>query len=369
MRILSVVTLVSPDGEYGGPVRVALNQARALREAGHDARVVGGARGFLGALPTQIDSVPVHLFPVRTVIPGIGFAGLASPTLQRWLRREGASADVLHIHAARDFVTLPAADWARRHHVPYVLQTHGMIDMSINPLARPLDAVITRRVLTGAKAIFYLTNRERNDLTLVAGLGLSLTELGNGVPPSEFEQAGRERRPEVLYLARLASRKRPLAFVEAAATLTATHPNVGFTLVGPDEGQGTAVSEAITTIGSDAITWEGPHPPEDTAERMSLASIYVLPSIDEPYPMTVLEAMSVGLPVIVTDTCGLAPAIREIGCGVVVDDTIHALAAAIETLLDDPVLAKKLGETGRLASRERFGMAAVAQSLETVYRS
>lgn len=369
MRIFSIVTLVSPDGEYGGPVRVALNQARALREAGHDARVVGGARGFGDTLPTEIDGVPVHLFAARTIIPGIGFAGLASPGLQRWLRRQGGSADILHIHAARDFVTLPAADWARRHRVPYVLQTHGMIDISGNPLARPLDAALTRRILTHAKAVFYLTDRERDDLMRVAEHDLPLVELGNGVPSSELDTAERGAGVEVLYLARLAPRKRPLAFVQAAARLAATHPTVEFSLVGPDEGEGPAVSEAIVTAGSAAINWEGPRSPEETIGRMSLASIYVLPSVDEPYPMSVLEAMSVGLPVIVTESCGLAPAIREIGCGIVVDATVEDLAGAIETLLDDPALARTLGEAGRVASRERFGMAAVADRLEAVYRA
>ena len=369
MRILSIVTLVSPDGEYGGPVRVALNQARALRDAGHDARVIGGARGFGASLPTEINGVPVHLFPVRTIIPGIGFAGLASPSLQRWLHRDGACADILHIHAARDLVTLPAADWARRHHIPYVLQTHGMIDVSGNMLARPLDAVITRRILSSAKALFYLTDRERNDLILVAGCGLQLTELGNGVPQSQLKNVRSDTLTEVLYLARLAPRKRPLVFVAAAISLAETHPEVRFALVGPDEGEGEAVSRAIADAGTDAIAWEGSRVPEETVERMSLASIYVLPSVDEPYPMSVLEAMSVGLPVIVTDTCGLAPAIREIGCGIVVDDTVGALMAAIETLLDDPTLARSLGQAGRTASRERFGMAAVADRLEAVYRS
>ena len=49
--------------------------------------------------------------------------------------------DVVHVHVARDFVTLPAATIARRAGVPYVLQPHGMIDPSDHALARPLDAV------------------------------------------------------------------------------------------------------------------------------------------------------------------------------------------------------------------------------------
>lgn len=369
VKIFSIVTLISPDGEYGGPVRVALNQARALRAAGHDVTVVGGARGFGSVLPSELDGVPVILFPARTMLPGVGFAGLIAPSLQRWLQREGRTADVLHIHAARDLITLPVADWALRHRVPYVLQTHGMIDASDNPLARPLDALVTRRVLRGAKAVLHLTPIERADLTAVARKDVRLLELGNGVPETAIAAGSGVDTSEVLYLARLAPRKRPLAFVHAATRLGARHPQVRFTLVGPDEGEASAVRSAISEAGAVNISWEGALSPEKTVERMARADIYVLPSVDEPYPMSVLEAMSVGLPVIVTESCGLASAIREIDCGIVVDDSIDSLTVALGSLLEDPEAARELGARGRAASRERFGMEAVAQALESAYRS
>ena len=45
---------------------------------------------------------------------------------------------------------------------------------------------------------------------------------------------------------------------------------------------------------------------------MAAASVYVLPSVREPYPMSVLEAMSVGLPVVVSADCGLAPLVERV---------------------------------------------------------
>ena len=48
MRILQVATLFTPDGEYGGPVRVAMNQALALAAAGHEVTLAGAARGVGG---------------------------------------------------------------------------------------------------------------------------------------------------------------------------------------------------------------------------------------------------------------------------------------------------------------------------------
>ncbi|BDZ42743.1 hypothetical protein GCM10025865_20420 [Paraoerskovia sediminicola] len=182
MRIISVVTLFTPDGAYGGPTRVAVNQARELIARGHDVRLVGGCSGF-DVVPSQVDGVPVTLFPVRRAVPRTGFAGLVAPQMLRWLRTATDGADLVHVHAARDLVTLPAALMALRKNVPYVLQTHGMIDASERRSAALLDAIWTRRLLRGAGAVLHLTERERSDLLdVVGGPEIQLVEVLNGVP-------------------------------------------------------------------------------------------------------------------------------------------------------------------------------------------
>jgi Glycosyltransferase len=366
MRILSVVTLISPHGEYGGPVRVALNQARELIALGHDVVLAGAVRGFDGPPPRDLEGVPVSLYPARTLVPGAGFAGLAAPGLYRALPRLTRDIDVMHVHLARDLVTLPAADWARRHGVPYVVQTHGMIDESNNPLARPLDAAVTRRVLRGARRVFYLTERERRDLTAVAGATLAFQELANGVPLPFAPDVARDSSPEVLYLARLARRKRPLEFVRMAQIVAAEFPATTFRLVGPDEGEADAV-ERLAFEGHADVLWEGPIAPEAVIARMARSSIYVLPAVDEPYPMSVLEAMSLGLPVVITESCGLASLVREAGSGIVVDGSTESLAHAVIRLLRDPDEAAQMGAAGVTLTRERLAMSAVAETLQKAY--
>lgn len=368
MRILSVVTLVSPLGEYGGPVRVAVNQARALAELGHDVTLTGAARGWDGPVPDEVDGVPAVLHPARTVVPGTGFAGIGAPGLWRWLLARVADHDVVHVHAARDLVTLPAARIAARRGVPYVLQTHGMIDASRNPLARPLDALLTRPVLRGARRTAYLTQVEHDALNAIVP-GLPLAHLPNGVPDQPL--ASYDGPPTVLYLARLAPRKRPLQFVETARALGPAHPGVRWRLVGPDEGEGEAVRTAVAaarTAGVD-ISWDGPVEPSRTAEAMSSTWLYVLPAVDEPYPMSVLEAMGTGLPVIVTDTCGLAETVRRAGAGAVTDGTQAALDDAVGARLDDLDRARSEGGRGRAWVREQHGMDAIARRLLELYGS
>jgi glycosyltransferase involved in cell wall biosynthesis len=349
-------------------VRVAVNQTRSLLEAGHDVTLVAGAQGYGNLLPTQYDGVPVKLFPAARLVPGTGFAGLVSPSLLRYVRSKADEVDVVHIHVARDLVTLPVARWSLKRKVPYVLQTHGMIDPSSNPLSVPLDAFCTKPVLAGAGAVLYLTPTERVGLSEVSSHSLSYVHLINGVPLQDLDSFGPSDHREVLFLARLHARKRPAAFINMARELAPTFPDVSFRLVGPDEGEGPASMRSIDEAGlRRSIQWEGPISPDRTLDRISRASIYVLPSVDEPFPMSVLEAMSLGKPVIVTGSCGLAPAIRAARAGIVVGESSRSLIEAVRTLLTDPNLRSEMGNRARDLAREAFGMDTVVRTLQDTY--
>ena len=371
MRVLHVVTLVSPDGAFGGPVRVAANQAGALRARGHDVVVMAGERGYGDDRPTELGGAPLHLFRARQLVPGTGFSGLASPPMYSAVRRALAGTDVVHVHLARDLITLPAAWLARRAGVPYVLQPHGMVVGSGSPLAGPLDGLLTKRVLGGAGAVLYLTPEERTGLTSVAAGPIALHELANGVPAAADVvpiDPGGTKRPEVLFCARLQGRKRPVLFAQMARALLREGVDASFVLVGPDEGEGAAVAAEVDAVGDPArLRWEGPLEPSETLARMQQATIVALPSVDEPYPMSVLEAMSVGRAVTVTDSCGLAPAVQKYDCGVVVDDSLDGFVAAVRGLLADPAGTAAMGLRAAETARRHFAMESVAARLESIY--
>ncbi|RLP10654.1 glycosyltransferase [Propionibacterium australiense] len=369
MRILQIVAVVSPDNVYGGPTTVAVNQCRVLADAGHEVTLAAVGLGFESAFPSSWEGVPVRLFPGRRVLPGAGFAGLASPALHRWLTRHVHSFDVVHVHLARDLVTLPAARIAQRAGVPVHAMTHGMIDASDNPLAAPLDAAMTARVLRDCVRVFHLTPREHDDLRSLFGDGLRLAELHNGVlVPGSPPERDPDRDPTVLYLARVQERKRPGTFVEAARRLAAEFSTARFVMIGPDEGIGEQVRAQIAAAGlGDRLVWHGPATHAEGIRAMAEADVYVLPSVDEPYPMSVLEAMSQGLPVVVTDSCGLAPAVAEHGAGIVTDASVEQVTDAVRTLLADPAERRATGERAYATASEVFGMPAIAQRLVEAY--
>lgn len=111
----------------------------------------------------------------------------------------------------------------------------------------------------------------------------------------------------------------------------------------------------------------GPLTPDAVPGRMAAADVYVLPSVREPLPMSVLEAMSVGLPVVVTNDCGLAPMVEQSRSGIVTDPAVPALAAAVDSILADRPRARSMGERGRATVHTHFGMRAIGDRLLESY--
>lgn len=366
MRIAQVVTLVSPDGAYGGPVRVAVNQLNALASLGHEVQLFATHRHY-SAQPREIEGVPLTSYPAQTLIPKSGFAGLTSLPLLAHLQRALSDYDVVHVHLARDLVTLPAARLALSLGVPTVAQTHGMIDPSSNRLAAPLDAILTRPVLERLATVFYLTDRERVALEQVGRGRTNLRHLVNGVPAAKAIARPKDVSPEVLFLARLHPRKRAIHFVRAAITLSSEFPNTHFSLVGPDEGDGPEVAKLIERARCGHIRWEGALAPEETLNRMSRATIYALPSVDEPFPMSVLEAASLGLPLVVTDSCGLAGPVNDYQAGIVTNDSVGGLVDALRSLLSNQGLRSVTGLQAQQMAAELFSMDRVAELLIRTY--
>ncbi len=337
---------------------------------GHEVVIYAGHSGFAESPPSEIDGVPVELFAVRRLVPGTGFAGLVAPGLLARLLRTVASFDVVHVHLARDLVTLPAAELTRLRKVRYVAQPHGMIDESDKWLARLLDFLSIRRVLQSAFKVFWLTPVEERSLrNVMSSKADNLANIRNGVPPARQSLTSNEAK-DVLFLSRLHSRKRPALFVEAAIDILSRQDTWGFALVGPDEGEGQKVKSMISESHfRGKIRWEGSLAPERTLERMLQSSIYVLPSVDEPFPMSVLEALSIGLPVVITDSCGLAPDVSRSGCGFVVDASLEGLVGAIEMLMEDPSLRQEMSRRGLDLVNREFSMKSVSRDLQRIYTS
>ncbi|MFI8186452.1 glycosyltransferase [Actinacidiphila glaucinigra] len=369
MKVLHVVTLHTPTNAFGGPTRVALNLARGLRGRGVDAELVTLGDGFPeGALPDEVEGVPARIFRARHVLPRFEVSGITSPSLLAGARRLVRSADVVHVHLMRDLITLPVAVAALQCGRPLVLQTHGMVDPSDKPLAKVLDALATKRLLRRADAVLHLTEWERTDLEAVVGEGnlARPVRLPNGT--ALHQPRVRSGPPTVLYLARFQTRKRPKAFAEAIPEVLRHYPDARFVLAGPDSGELAGTLETVRTLGVEkSVRHVGPLSHAEALEAFRAADVYVLPSVDEPFAMSLLESMSVGTPVVVRESNGLAPDIERSGAGRVVRRPEDVGKAVLE-LLDDEANQTASQAAWRLI-RDELSLDAVLDVLQGVYET
>ncbi|WP_405609209.1 glycosyltransferase [Streptomyces sp. NBC_00076] len=369
MRLVHVVTLVSDDGAFGGPTSVAVAQLEECAERGHDVTLVSLWRGRTRA-SRRIGAVGFVSRPAWRFVPGRGCLGLMHPLLVRDLWRAMGRADVVHLHAGRDLVSLAALAVARLRRKDFVTQTHGMVEPRTGVVARVFDRLYVP-LLRRARCCLVLTERERRALTEVLGPdGPPLVSLPNGLRTAGDGPGTRPRDDhEVIFLARLHPRKRPEAFVEMAALVHKEIPEARFTLYGADEGSLPAVNRLIADRGlTDVVSYGGALAHSAALEAYRRATVYVLPSVHEPFPMTVLEALAEGTPVVCTDSSGIAAELARRQAALVTDGSPEAMADGVSALLVDEALRLRLAEAGRRAIDEVFSIRAVVDQLENIYR-
>ena len=369
MKVLHAFTLQSPDNAFGGPIRVALNLGHELENREVEVQLVGGCRGY-SSVPTQIENIPAKLFAVRQIHPKLGFSGLFSLKLLTWAWRNVKKFDVVHIHMARDLITLPIGLICLVRGVPFVIQGHGMIDPTEKLAGRILDRLFVKRLLTNASKLLYLTEQEAADFPAVAGRSLgNMAFLPNGVPaqtdvsPRNADISNRT----ISYISRLQARKRPHLFVQMASRLISDGVDCHFKIAGADEGELELVLQTIESDGlSEKVKYLGSQDHAGVINLLQETSVLVLPSINEPFPMIVLEAISCAIPVVITDTCGLAPYISRSNAGVVTNGSVADLTTAAKTILAD--LPTYSANALELAQNE-FSMKHIGDELTSIYVS
>lgn len=101
---------------------------------------------------------------------------------------------------------------------------------------------------------------------------------------------------------------------------------------------------------------------ENVHEYLQAADMFILPSLNEALPMSVLEAMSCGLPVIATRVGGIPEVVSHKENGILIEPANpDQLAAEIAELIDRPSLAEELGKNARQTASERYSIKAVAE--------
>jgi SAM-dependent methyltransferase len=163
---------------------------------------------------------------------------------------------------------------------------------------------------------------------------------------------------EILFAGRLVKQKRVDLLIDAVAALPRDlKNNLRLTVIGEGPLEQDLRAQASRLNITAEFLPRIPH--AELLARMSSPGIYCQASAYEGHPKTVLEAMTCGRAVVVTDTPGLREVINDARTGLVADSTPQAIAASLELLLRDPNLAHALGQAAAAHARERYSLRAI----------
>lgn len=144
--------------------------------------------------------------------------------------------------------------------------------------------------------------------------------------------------------------------------------DVRFALYGADEGEGSAVQKEIVRRNLESsVSYGGPVPPSAVPEILASAQAFVLPSVDEPFPMALLEAMSYGLPSVVTDQTGISDELASRASAVVTDGSPQQMADAILRVLGTQTEWRAWSERASRDVHDNFSVEAVTATLVARY--
>ena len=210
---------------------------------------------------------------------------------------------------------------------------------------------------------------ETDQLQRVLGRPATTRPIQNAVDVGDRSWVPSES-PVILFAARLHPRKQPQLFVRLAARVHEEFPAARFVIAGPDQGECAPVRELIDSLGlGDVVDVVGGVPRELLLDRMTSAMVYVLPSLDEPFPVTAMEAMAIGLPTVLTEQSGISEIARRRRAAIVVKPELDATADAVLELLRQPERQQEFGRNGRQLVTTVFSRASLGASLLACYES
>jgi len=195
--------------------------------------------------------------------------------------------------------------------------------------------------------------------------------LGSGVDCARFHD-----RPEpageltVVLPARMLWAKGVGEFVAAARSMRARRPGVRWALVGmvdTDNPDAVPEREIQGWVDEGVVEWWGHR--DEMPEVLARAHVVVLPTYSEGLPKVLLEAAAAARPIVTTDVPGCREVVRHGVNGLLVPPRdSFALASAVETLLDAPVLRRRFGEAGRRIAEAEFSEQLVVRQTMGIYR-
>ena len=382
IKILRVIARLN----MGGPALHVAYLTAGLRERGYDTTLVAGslARGEdsmafvasdLDVDVVRIDQLGREISPLRDLVATLRLAWL--------IRRERP--DILHTHTAKaGTVGRVAALLAGRHAPPIVVHTfHGHVLRGyFGPLRSRLFRLLERWLAAHTTALIAVSPQVRDDLV---SLGVAPPErfavIRLGIELDERVACGQNGRLEsrrylgiptdrfaVGWIGRMTAVKRTDDVLVAFKRLRDEGVDAVLCMVGdgPDREQLERRAHELGVVRDTLFLGYQ----KDVAPFYAAFDALVLPSSNEGTPVSAIEALAAGRPVVATRVGGVPDVVQEGEDGFLVEPgATDELADRLAQLARDPALRDRMGRAGRERVLPRYAVARLVDDVDRLYRS
>ncbi len=379
MNILQVIPFFSPS--LGGSVIYTEMISKDLVKRGHEVTIV--TSNYMEDKPFRSNmeyyGIEVINFPC---VMNIGLY-LYTPGIKKWSKNELQNYDVIHMQQYRAYQNDIIRKYAIKLDIPYIIQAHGSVLSFISKQweKKLYDCIFGFKQLRGASQVIALTEFEKDQYLKMKVPDERITIIPNGIDLSSihplplkgvFKSKYNIRDDEhlVLYLGRIHKIKGLELLVEAFSLIAKEIPNIRLVVAGPDGGDKQNIIKKIFEYNlTDKVLFVGPLYGAEKVSAYVDADVYVLPSIYDAFPTTVLESWACGTPVIITESCALSPAIVKEQAGIVVKRDPIELCSAIQCVLEEDRVREGIIARGRALVEGEYNIEQVVGRIERCYQS
>jgi glycosyltransferase involved in cell wall biosynthesis len=383
VRILHVIPYMHASA--GGPPVVVENFVRECQRLGHQAEIVSTNLFCQDDEEALLHSL--NLLAPTSFVSVSRLRALSERHTSHRLSQSVRTAEIVHVHTLWHPMNAIVRRECVRQSRPFVLMPHGMLDpysLSVKRWRKALYLwAVEQRNIAAAERLIYTTAEEaRLAATQIASLPkAAIVPLGGDAPAENSEQLASEflerfpqaqGRRRLVFLGRLHFKKGLDRILLALTSIAKRYPDVLLSIVGDGEaGYRSELNDLIATHDLQGhVLLTGRLSGRAKWSAYAAAELFLLPSRQENFAITVAEAMHMGLPVIISDRVNTWPYVVEAGAGLVLADTqVDAcLAEAISSLLQDADARKRMGKQAECYARTNLTWKGAAAKLLEFYQ-
>ena len=346
---MKIVQIITGAPHIGGAQTHVRDLAAGLFAQGHDCIVLTGAPDSLFSQQLRSRGVKVVLLPAlrRALNPVNDLRALVE--LTRTLRR--IKPDLIAAHTAKaGFLGRIAGNLLG---IPCVFTPHGwsVIDRTTGKVNQVFRLLERFAGLFGSAVIAVCRDEyETGRMTGIIAPG-KLFCVHNGIPDCGVAASPAGDHPRILMIARFHKQKDHGTLLRALAALQQYEWRLQLVGAGPLLEQTRVLANSLGL--EERVEFLGER--EDTVDLLAQAGVFVLSTFFEAFPISILEAMRAGLPVVASHVGGVGEAVVHGVTGFLTPSSEPAaMAEALERLLRDPGLRRRMGSHGREVFLERF---------------